>query len=79
MAKNWIIEWFVGKGISEDEVKSSSSENYLELEWIDSFGFLELMSAVEENFGFEFTEDAINDDRIFTVDGFAEIVEEMVG
>ncbi len=77
MIRDFIIDWFVEHGtLSGEQIKESMDENYLEAGMIDSFGFLGLIGACEENFGITFQDDDFADDAIFTINGMIRLMEE---
>jgi acyl carrier protein len=70
----WLLEK-LGKGKElPDDVCSSS---YFELGLIDSFGVIELIDELEEEFSVRFTEAHFQDRRFATVDGLVEIILEI--
>ena len=52
--KEELINWFCNKGLNKEDIIEKTSENYLELGYVDSLGFLELVSFCEETFGVSF-------------------------
>lgn len=77
MIKNWIYEWFAkNSGVKKDELNLYENKNYLTEGLIDSFGFLSLISACEEELSMEFLDDDFSDDDIFTINGLAKIIAE---
>lgn len=78
-AKEWIINWFVENGNIEREVVENSMENnYIEAGLIDSFGFIQLVSDVEEGFGISFGDDDFANENIFVIGGLIQIIEDRV-
>ena len=75
MAKDWIIEWLIKKGSSVEFLKKNVGNNYLEYGIVDSLVFLELISAIENEFKFNFDDNDFEKDEIFTIDGLSSIVE----
>ena len=75
MIKDWIIDWFCEKGIRRDELEKGGDKNYLENGFIDSLGFLDLISACEEKFGILFSDADFEDMRIFCIDGLAAAIQ----
>lgn len=71
--RTWLLEWFednsdvLSANIKEDE-------NYVESGWIDSFQFLDLISAVEERFGVFFSDDDFAKEKLLTIRGMMEII-----
>lgn len=78
MIKNWICEWFVNNGISFSDVENNMNSNYLEMGFVDSLGFLGLISDCEEHFFIVFSDDDFNNDLMFTINGLSEIISNKV-
>jgi acyl carrier protein len=77
MKKDFIIGWFAENStLSREELEKDLTINYLESGVIDSFGFLDLISACEEKLGITFSDDDFSDDRIFTIAGLIDIITE---
>ena len=77
MIKKWIINWFVtNSGMLEEEILVNTDKNFLEIGLIDSFGFLGLISACEEELNIVFSEDDFLKDQIFTISGIVKIISE---
>ena len=57
--------------------KELFDEDFLVSGLIDSFGFISLIVAVEENFSIEIGEDLQLDDRLRTINGFSILICEM--
>jgi acyl carrier protein len=70
----WLTAWFVDRGVPADDVRVS--RNYFEAGWIDSFGVLELIAAIEEYARIAFTDRDFQDRRFVTLGGLAEIIAE---
>lgn len=71
----WLVDWFALHGRLKRRVESTT-ENYLEKGWLDSFGIVELLTDVESQFGVRFNEDFFSDPRFPTVDGLGELISE---
>ena len=58
MKRDFIIGWFAENStLSREELEKDLTINYLEAGVIDSFGFLDLISACEEKLGIAFSDD----------------------
>lgn len=69
----WLYDWFnKNSDVSSTELKEDT--NYVESGWIDSFQFLELIGAVEENFGVSFSDDDFAKEELLTIKGMVEII-----
>lgn len=74
MVKHFIEDWFLENGsLKKEDIKSN--DNYIESGYIDSFGFLDLIQTCEDRFNIHFSDDDFENDKIFTIDGLAEIIE----
>lgn len=73
--EKWLLEWFKNKGVSFDSKLDYSNLNYFEVGWIDSLGVIELICAIEEYYGINFTEQHFQDRRFSTVGGLSEIIQ----
>lgn len=72
--KKWLIEWFCGQtGRTPAEIEAHADENYFDLGYLDSFGFIELVEAPEETHQVAFPSDAFEDRSFATINGLAEI------
>lgn len=75
MIREWIIEWFINNSaVQKEDINLYMDKNYLEVELIDSFGFLALIGACEEKFAISFTEEDFSNDSIFTIEGLIKII-----
>lgn len=74
MNENLIYEWFKKRGIEMEVIVENKDANYLELGFVDSLGFLELITLCEEKFGISFTDDDFTDNAIFSIAGLINIV-----
>ncbi|GAU80036.1 acyl carrier protein [Fusibacter sp. 3D3] len=74
---NYIYKWFADKlDVNVEEIIKNENDNYFNLEWIDSFDFMNLISDIEENFNIEFSSDEFQDRKFSTVRGLTQILEE---
>lgn len=72
--KEWLTAWFskyAGHDISE--IEAHADENYFELGYIDSFGFMELIEELEETYELIFENDAFENRAFATINGLAQI------
>lgn len=76
MKKEFIINWFSGNStMSRKEIENNMSINYFEEGLVDSFTFMELITACEENFDIQFSNEDFQNDDIFTIQGLVQILE----
>jgi D-alanine--poly(phosphoribitol) ligase subunit 2 len=74
----WLVEWFSQRGnVPGDSLEEQCKLNFFEAGLIDSFGVIELIMAVEEQFGVKFDELHFQDRRFATIEGLSEIISEI--
>lgn len=73
---DWITGWFATRA-SIPPGFDLSHGNYFEAGLIDSFEVIELIEAIEAEFGIRFTEAHFQDRRFTTVGGLADIVQSL--
>ena len=69
----WLVEWLSNR-VRDNRYVDNTSENYLENGWVDSFGLIELLADIEEQFDVRLNEDSFSDPRFPTVDGLGELI-----
>lgn len=75
--EQWVINWFVENASIEYQIiEQNIQSNYIEEGMIDSFGFIQLISDIEEEFKMSFDDDDFMDENIFTIKGISEKIEE---
>lgn len=74
---DWVIKWFQDNGEKTDDLSGHLDDNFFELGLIDSFGFIMLMGAVEEEFGVVFDNDQFQDRSFSTINGFSKALQEV--
>lgn len=74
MIKDSIVNWFTNKGIAKEDILANINKNYLELGYIDSFGFLELISYCESEFKISFEKEDLENNQIFSIEGIIDII-----
>ena len=69
----WTIKWFAQNGSAkEQEMRQHLDDNYFDLGYVDSFGFIMLIGAAEQEFHISFQNDQFQDRSFSTIRGFAE-------
>jgi len=72
---SWLKAWVFR---NEDEIRDiAEDQNYFEQGLVDSFGLMELIVAVENQFSIKFLEKHYQDERFSTLKGLAEIIQEL--
>ncbi len=75
---DWVLDWFEkNRDVGLEESKQHLDESFFELGYIDSFGFIMLISTVQERFGIIFDNDQFQDRSFATLRGFAKALERM--
>ena len=73
--KVWLEEWFSNNSSkSVEEIKEKEDENYFAEGFVDSFGFISLLSDIEEKFGTSFSNDDFLDRSFATISGLARMI-----
>lgn len=73
--QNWMIEWFIKNGNNERQmIEDNLNNNYVEVGLVDSFGFIQLIADVEEEFKISFNDSDFVDEKLFTIQGMCERV-----
>lgn len=73
--KIWLEKWFSNNSSkSLDEVKEKSEENYFTEGFVDSFGFISLLSDIEEKYGVTFSNDDFLNRSFATINGLAKMI-----
>lgn len=75
--ERWIYEYFTAQ--SKVEVPNAPElldQNYFDYELLDSFGIVQLVAGIEEEFGIRLERSHFQDQRFCTIRGLAQIVDE---
>lgn len=73
--KIWLEEWFSNNSSKPvEEIREKGDENYFAEGFVDSFGFISLLSDIEEKFGTTFSNDDFLDRSFATVNGLASMI-----
>ena len=73
---DWLKEYFARKSDLPENIEQL---NYFNAGIIDSFGVIELIESIEQEFKIRFSEDHFQDRRFPTISGLAEIIQELNG
>ncbi len=74
--KDWVLNWFHNRtGIAIEELLAQEESNFIEQGFVDSFGFLELVSECEQNNPVEFRDEDFSSEIFYTIKGFSETAE----
>jgi len=73
---DWLEDWFVSNGnVSKEDIQAHLNDNYFEMGYIDSFGFIMLISKIEEELGIRFENDQFQNRSFSTINGLAKCME----
>ena len=76
--EKWLLEWLAGRGpLPKPRIADNLPLNYFEAGLIDSFGVIELITDIENEFGIRFNETHFQDRRFAVVSGLAKLVREL--
>lgn len=74
----WLTEWFKERNKTKNiDVAANAGNNYFELGLIDSLEIVSLIVEAENKFGIKFNEKNFQDRRFATINGLAEIIDEL--
>ena len=72
MVQEWIIQTLSNR--ATHQVILEVHDNYLEKGVIDSFGLMEFIEEIEQNFSIQFSNSEFSDRRFVTISGLTEII-----
>ena len=72
MVQEWIIQTLSNR--ATNQVILEVHDNYLEKGVIDSFGLMEFIEEIEQNFSIQFSNSEFSDRRFVTISGLTEII-----
>jgi acyl carrier protein len=74
----WVLDWFAKRGVVPGATAEQQlAVNYFQAGLIDSFGVIEMIGDLENQFGIRFTEQHFQDRRFSTIGGLAMLVDEL--
>ncbi len=78
-AIDWLCEFFSkrDKNLGKDKEEQVNTDIF-DAGLVDSFGIIELITAIESNFKIELKQEDLSDARFRTIKGIAEIIEENI-
>lgn len=73
----WVIDWFE-KHSSEgaDSIEESPNTNYMEQGLIDSFGFVQMLSDIDDEYDILFQNDDFQNPDFMNIEGLAKMIDE---
>ena len=74
---NWLKQWFSQAEGNSNKGEIKGDTNYFEQGLIDSFGLIELIVAIEKEFGVKLLEQHFQDKRFSTLNGLVQIIQEL--
>ncbi len=73
--KIWLIDWFVeNASVEQEEIQQNITQNYFDKEYIDSYDFISLISAIEDEYNITFDNNDFLDRKFATIEGLSEII-----
>jgi D-alanine--poly(phosphoribitol) ligase subunit 2 len=76
--RDWLIPWFERRSsLKGTSLEDKLLTDYFEAALIDSFGVIELITAIEGEFHIKFTENHFQDRRFSTISGLEAIIIEL--
>lgn len=74
----WLLDWFCRRLMPPGSTQEEQLQvNYFEAGLIDSFGVIELITEIEQNFDIRFSEKHFQERRFATIGGLGELIEEL--
>ena len=73
--QKWLVDWFSkNSSTNEEEVLSHIDDNYFELGYVDSFGFLSMIVDIQEKYEVELNNDDFTGQGFITINGLSELI-----
>jgi len=70
----WIVDWFRARGKLKCSAEEALAIDYLRSGLLTSLEIVELVTALEDHFGIQFSDTEMQDPRFSTIGGMAELV-----
>lgn len=70
----WLVEWFASRGKRVGAGHEALQVDYLQSGLLTSLEIVELVSAIEDHYGVQFSESDMQDPRFSTIGGMSELV-----
>lgn len=75
--KDWIVNWFKSHSSeSADVINESLKKNYMEIGLIDSFGFVQLLSDIDDEFNVMFVNEDFLNPEFQNIEGLIKLIDE---
>ena len=75
MIKEWILDWFEDNTyISREKLSADSSLNYFDSGILDSFGFITLVTDIEDYYEIKLDAAHFQQESFFCIDGLSEVI-----
>jgi acyl carrier protein len=71
---SWIVEWFVSRGKPVGSTREALQVDYLQSGLLTSLEIVELVAAIEDHYGVQFSEADMQDPRFSSIGGMSELV-----
>jgi acyl carrier protein len=71
---SWLVEWFASRGKRVGAGHEALQVDYLQSGLLTSLEIVELVAAIEDHYGVQFSESDMQDARFSTIGGLSELV-----
>ncbi len=72
--QQWLTNWFLSRSKTGKPTDVPLDLDYFEAGWLTSMEVVELVTAIEETFGTQFSERDLQDPRFVTIAGLTELI-----
>jgi acyl carrier protein len=73
--QNWLKEWFAIRGkIGKQAAQPPLVVNYFDAGWLTSMEVVEFVTEIEQQFGMQFSDRDLQDQRFVTIAGLTELI-----
>lgn len=77
--QGWLKDWFARRGKTEGKIGKQSSQpvldiDYFEAGWLTSMEVVEFVTEIEQQFGMQFSDRDLQDQRFVTIAGLTELI-----
>lgn len=75
--QNWLVEWFCkNTDATKETIETNIEKNYFEMQWIDSFSFINFITDLEDKYPISFSNDEFQNRDFATISGLAKIIKD---
>jgi len=74
--RRWLTDWIGSHGgFEKSAARIAEDVNFIDAQWLDSFGVMEMVDAVEVEFGIRFEKQDFESQDFLTIGGLARLIE----